>query len=206
MFYVFVQANILPGTTWKCFMRAAVDVHFNPLVSLAHALASKGLLCIRITCKGLNLTDRVKAYHEVWESFLSRKEFTVTKIFLAGKSAGAWAASSMARQLTAGSEQAVQGLVCLSFRLHPVGQTDHCQRSEDLLGLPKELPVLFLSGTADNMCEKNILENVITGLKSPATVQWIEGAGHGLAVEGRFEESVLDEINSRVMSWILERS
>lgn len=68
---------------------------------------------------------------------------------------GSRAASALARQLSGGSEDALQGLVCLSFPLHPPGLTHaHRQRSEDLRALPKEVPVLFLSGTADNMCEK----------------------------------------------------
>lgn len=72
-----------------------------------------------------------------------------------GRSMGARAASALARQLSGRPEDAVAGLVCLSFPLHPPGQTHtHRQRSEDLRGLPKEVPVLFLSGTADNMCEK----------------------------------------------------
>ncbi|XP_041721654.1 testis-expressed protein 30 [Coregonus clupeaformis] len=46
---------------------AGGDMNFKHLVSLAHALSSNGLLCLRFTCKGLNLVYRVKAYHAVWE-------------------------------------------------------------------------------------------------------------------------------------------
>lgn len=47
---------------------AGGDMNFKHLVSLAHALASSGFLCLRFTCKGLNLCYRVKAYHAVWVS------------------------------------------------------------------------------------------------------------------------------------------
>lgn len=47
---------------------AGGDMNFKHLVSLAHALASNGSLCLRFTCKGLNLAYRVKAYHAVWVS------------------------------------------------------------------------------------------------------------------------------------------
>lgn len=47
---------------------AGGDMNFKHLVSLAHALASGGVLCVRFTCKGLNLTYRVKAYRAVWVS------------------------------------------------------------------------------------------------------------------------------------------
>ncbi|XP_064832114.1 testis-expressed protein 30 isoform X1 [Oncorhynchus masou masou] len=252
---------------------AGGDMNFKHLVSLAHALSSNGLLCLRFTCKGLNLVYRVKAYHAVWEYLKNLEKFTIRNIFLGerclflsarcvekpagctdsdsvspvshvsvkqrtlqslmslwnatlarisstllsrdwtlarsilGRSMGSRAASALARQLSGGSEDALQGLVCLSFPLHPPGQTHtHRQRSEDLRALPKEVPVLFLSGTADNMCEKILLDDVLKEMKSPATVHWIEGGSHGLIVKGRAEESVLDEVNSHVVSWILEHT
>lgn len=47
---------------------AGGDMNFKHLVSLSRALASNGLLCLRFTCKGLNLGYRVKAYRAVWVS------------------------------------------------------------------------------------------------------------------------------------------
>lgn len=47
---------------------AGGDMNFKHLVSLAHALAADGFLCLRFTCKGLNLGYRVKAYRAVWVS------------------------------------------------------------------------------------------------------------------------------------------
>lgn len=68
---------------------------------------------------------------------------------------GCRAAASLARQLSDESEDAVQGVICLSFPLHPPAQTHaHLQRSEDLRGLPEHLPVLCVSGTEDNMCDR----------------------------------------------------
>uniref|UniRef100_A0A3Q2QFD7 Uncharacterized protein n=1 Tax=Fundulus heteroclitus TaxID=8078 RepID=A0A3Q2QFD7_FUNHE len=40
-------------------------MNFRHLVSLAHTLASGGFVCLRFTCKGLNLGYRVKAYNAV---------------------------------------------------------------------------------------------------------------------------------------------
>lgn len=47
---------------------AGGDMNFKHLVSLAHELASNGFLCLRFTCKGLNLAYRVKAYGAAWVS------------------------------------------------------------------------------------------------------------------------------------------
>ncbi|XP_061697057.1 protein O-glucosyltransferase 2-like isoform X2 [Syngnathoides biaculeatus] len=131
---------------------AGGDMNFKHLVSLAHCLASRGFLCLRFTCKGLNLAYRVKAYRAVWHYLKSLPNFTIKHTFFGGRSMGCRAAAALAKQLSDELEGAVQGLVCLSFPLHPPGQTDaHRQRSEDLRGLPESMAVLFVSGTEDNM-------------------------------------------------------
>ena len=45
---------------------AGGDMHFPPLVSLARALASSGVISLRFTCRALNLSYRVKVFHAVW--------------------------------------------------------------------------------------------------------------------------------------------
>lgn len=71
-----------------------------------------------------------------------------------GRSMGARAAVALGRHLCVKEEVRVQGLLCVSFPLHPPGQTHaHVKRSEDLRAL-SHIPVLFVSGTADNMCQQ----------------------------------------------------
>lgn len=53
---------------------AGGDMNFTHLVSLAHALASNGFICLRFTCKSLNLSYRVKVYQAVWVRHLKRDE------------------------------------------------------------------------------------------------------------------------------------
>ncbi|XP_062312494.1 testis-expressed protein 30 [Osmerus eperlanus] len=186
---------------------AGGDMNFKHLVSMAHAAASKGIVCLRFTCKGLHFAYRLKAYHAVWDYVQDLKQFTLRKIFICGRSMGSRVASALARQLSDGTKDTVQGLVCLSFPLYPPGQKHtHCQRSENLRGLPVEVPVLFVSGTRDNMCERTLLEDVVEEMTAPATVYWVEGASHGLTLKGRAEESVMDEVNSRVLSWVLQHT
>nr|XP_019945385.1 PREDICTED: testis-expressed sequence 30 protein isoform X2 [Paralichthys olivaceus] len=120
-----------------------------------------------------------------------------------GRSMGSRAAAALARQLSEGTEGAVQGVICLSFPLHPPGQTHtHRQRSEDLRALPEHVPVLFVSGTEDNMCDKVLFDTMVTELKAPTEVYWVKGGSHGLSVKGRSEESVIDEVNLQVITWI----
>ncbi|XP_056146070.1 testis-expressed protein 30 isoform X2 [Lampris incognitus] len=186
---------------------AGGDMNYKPLVSLARSLATNGCACLRFTCKGLNLVYRIKAYRAVWEYLKSQEKFPVGCLFLGGRSMGCRAAAALARQLTAETEDAVQGVVCLSFPLHPPGQTHkHSQRSEDLRGLPEQTPVLFVSGTEDNMCDRVLFDKVVKEMKAQVDVCWLEGGSHGLTVKGRDEESVLTEVNSQVVSWILRKT
>lgn len=186
---------------------AGGDMSFIHLTSIAHAAASNGIVCLRFTCKSLNLGYRVKAYHAVWNYLQNLQQFKLRNIFLCGRSMGSRVASALARQLSDGTEDAVQGLICLSFPLHPPGQKHvHHQRSEDLRGLPKGLPVLFLSGTKDNMCDRTLLEDVLKEMKAPATVHWVEGGSHGLTLKGRSEESIMEEVSSRVLTWVFQHT
>ncbi|XP_023695903.2 testis-expressed protein 30 [Paramormyrops kingsleyae] len=183
---------------------AGGDMNVKHLVSLAKAAAAAGLLCLRFTCKGLNLSYRVKAYTAVMEYLRNQEKFTLTSIFVGGRSMGARAAACLTNQLSTGVGDVPHGLVCLSFPLHPPGQTHtHRQRSEDLRSLAG-VPVLFVSGTADDMCQRSLLEDVTKHMKSPTTVQWIEGGSHGLVVKGRAEDEVLAQVNSCIVTWILE--
>ncbi|XP_024862665.1 testis-expressed protein 30 isoform X1 [Kryptolebias marmoratus] len=182
---------------------AGGDMNFTHLVSLARALASHGFLCLRFTCKGLNLPYRIKAYSAVWDYLKTLQKFTVKHTFLGGRSMGCRAAAALARQLRDESEDAVQGVICLSFPLHPPGQTHtHRQRSEDLRMLPEGVRVLFVSGTEDNMCDRDLFDGVLKDMKAQAEVFWLQGGSHGLTVKGRSEESVMEEVNSKVINWI----
>ncbi|XP_029315193.1 testis-expressed protein 30 isoform X2 [Cottoperca gobio] len=182
-------------------------MNFKHLVSLAHALASGGFLCLRFTCKGLNLGYRVKAYRAVWEYLKSLQKFTIKHIFVGGRSMGCRAAAALARQLSGESEDTVQGIICLSFPLHPPGQTHtHLQRSKDLRGLPEHMPVLCVSGTEDKMCDRVLFEGMVKEIKAQVEVFWLKGGSHGLTVKGRPEDSVLDEVNLQVITWMSKQA
>lgn len=64
---------------------------------------------------------------------------------------GSRAAASVTRQADQDNDSFIQGLICLSYPLHrPKLQTK--LRDEDLPFIKS--PVLFVSGTADEMCDK----------------------------------------------------
>ena len=83
---------------------------------------------------------------------------------------GSRAAASVIRQLSQDDDDDdfIQGLVCLSYPLHrPKLQSK--LRDEDLLFI--RCPVLFVSGSADEMCEK------VSTPVNPATKGQYEGIG-----------------------------
>ncbi|KAM7178843.1 testis-expressed protein 30 isoform 2-T3 [Macrochelys suwanniensis] len=165
---------------------AGGDMNFSHLVSLVAYLASCGLLCLRFTCKGLNIAYRTKAY----------------KTVVIGRSMGSRAAASVTRQISQDdNEDFILGLICLSYPLHrPKLQSK--LRDEDLFFI--KCPVLFVSGSEDEMCEKKILEGVASKMKTLKKIHWVEKANHGMAVKGRTADDIMMEISTQVFSWIKE--
>ncbi|XP_071663275.1 testis-expressed protein 30 isoform X2 [Patagioenas fasciata] len=239
---------------------AGGDMNFPHLVSLATYLASRGVLCLRFTCKGLNIAYRTKAFKTVVEYLKLSDDYKLSSVFLAGivslagaattshvangdtqpgaftgfswehgcldlvlvmpqillqkeegqsnrpcfsgRSMGSRAAASVIHQLSLeDDDDFIQGLVCLSYPLHrPKLQSK--LRDEDLLFI--RCPVLFVSGSADEMCEKQLLEGVASKMKAPKKIHWIDKANHGMAVKGRATDDVMEEINAQVFSWLRE--
>ncbi|XP_005510038.3 testis-expressed protein 30 isoform X1 [Columba livia] len=181
---------------------AGGDMNFPHLVSLAAYLASRGVLCLRFTCKGLNIAYRTKAFKTVVEYLKLSDDYKLSGVFLAGRSMGSRAAASVIHQLSLeDDDDFIQGLVCLSYPLHrPKLQSK--LRDEDLLFI--RCPVLFVSGSADEMCEKQLLEGVASKMKAPKKIHWIDKANHGMAVKGRTTDDVMEEINAQVFSWLRE--
>uniref|UniRef100_A0A672Q0W9 Testis expressed 30 n=1 Tax=Sinocyclocheilus grahami TaxID=75366 RepID=A0A672Q0W9_SINGR len=121
-----------------------------------------------------------------------------------GRSMGARTAVAVCNRMCDRQKDAVQGVLCLSFPLNVPGKPQtFVERSHGLHAL-SQTSVLFVSGTADNMCQQNLLQNVMLVMKSPSAVHWVKDANHGLAVRGRTEESVLEEVNSQIIAWVLQ--
>ncbi|XP_007666181.1 testis-expressed protein 30 [Ornithorhynchus anatinus] len=181
---------------------AGGDMNGPHLVSLAAHLASHGLLCLRFTCKGLNINYRTRAYASVLEFLKSSTEYKLTGVFLAGRSMGSRAAASLISRVGLGQEgDFIQGLICLSYPLHRPKQ-ERKLRDEDLFLIQD--PVLFVSGSADGMCKKTLLEKVTSKMRAPSKIYWVENANHVMAVKGRATNDILMEINKEVFSWIQE--
>ncbi|NWS63685.1 TEX30 protein, partial [Chunga burmeisteri] len=163
---------------------AGGDMNFPHLVSLAAYLASRGVLCLRFTCKGLNVAYRTKAFKTVVEYLKLSDDYKLAGVFLAGIGFIIYNFLSG----TASNDSVSRELYCYSAA---VDKPDLRSSVILLLVLPPGSTSGFLQGVASKM-------------KAPKKIHWIDKANHGMAVKGRTTDDVMEEINAQVFSWLKE--
>jgi predicted alpha/beta-hydrolase family hydrolase len=105
---------------------------------------------------------------------------------------------------TAASESpldGVRGLIFLSFPLHQPGKPE-TKRAEHLASVT--VPMLFLSGTRDELAEMDLLRPVCEKLGGRATLHAVDSADHGYKVLKRSrvsKEDVFAEMAGVVREW-----
>lgn len=55
-------------------------------------------------------------------------------------------------------------------------------------------------------CVQVLFEETVKEMKAGVDVFWLKGANHGLTVKGRTEDSVMDEVNLQVLTWLNKQS
>ncbi len=96
----------------------------------------------------------------------------------------------------------VNGLVFFSFPLHLPGRPD-TKRAEHLANIT--LPMLFLSGTRDELATLDLLEATIKGLGEHASLHLLDTANHSYKILKRSrstDEDVFAEMARETCSWI----
>ena len=94
----------------------------------------------------------------------------------------------------------VRGLVFFSFPLHPAGRPS-TERAEHLKKI--DIPMLFLSGTRDELAYLDLLEPVVKDLPS-ATLHLLDTADHSFKIQKTKRTNkgdVFDEIAQIVRDW-----
>jgi predicted alpha/beta-hydrolase family hydrolase len=156
------------------------------LVALADGLAAKGLNTLRCNLpyrqrkpSGPPSPSDAKHDQEGLRRALTlmRNEFS-GKAFLGGSSYGGRQAS----MLVAGESSLVDGLLLLSYPLHPPGRPAQMRTAH----FPQlQTPTLFISGTKDTFGSIEELEAAIKLIPANKKLVPIEGAGHGLAQKSK---------------------
>ncbi len=96
----------------------------------------------------------------------------------------------------------VAGLAFLGFPLHPAGKPSR-DRAKHLADI--KIPILFLQGTRDGLAELSLLEPVVEGLGSRATLHPVQAADHSFHVlksSGRNDREVMDEVLDAFAAWV----
>jgi predicted alpha/beta-hydrolase family hydrolase len=96
----------------------------------------------------------------------------------------------------------VRGLAFLGFPLHPADKpsTTRAAHLSDI-----RIPMLFLQGTRDDLAEMTLLEPVVKGLGSLASLHVVREADHSLHVparSGRNNREVMNEVLDALSAWI----
>lgn len=105
---------------------------------------------------------------------------------------------------TAASEsplEGVTGLVFFSFPLHPAGHPD-TKRAEHLSEI--DIPMLFLSGSRDELADRRLLEPVIKNLGKKATLHLLDTANHSYKIlkkTRKSDEDVFAEMARVIHAW-----
>jgi len=108
---------------------------------------------------------------------------------------------------TAQSEEPLEnvaGLVLFSFPLHLPGRPD-TRRAEHLANI--KIPMLFLSGTRDELATLDLLEPAIKKLGKHTTLHLIDTANHSYKILKKSrssDEDVFAEMAGKTLSWISE--
>jgi predicted alpha/beta-hydrolase family hydrolase len=117
-------------------------------------------------------------------------------LVLGGRSMGGRIASHLAAQ-----GEPCAGLVLLCYPLHPAGRPERLRTAH---WPALRVPLLFVQGDADDLCDLDLLERErrlhLGGADSRVHV--LAGADHDLRVPGRPHAQVLDEVVAVVAEWL----
>jgi predicted alpha/beta-hydrolase family hydrolase len=127
----------------------------------------------------------------------TREELSPELLIIGGRSMGGRAASMLAAD-----GFACDGLLLLAYPLHPAGQPQKLRDAH----LPSiHQPVLCLNGTRDELCRRDLMEDVLRRVGPNWRMHWLEGADHSFHVlksSGRTDAQVMDEVGDLARDWI----
>jgi predicted alpha/beta-hydrolase family hydrolase len=183
---------------------AGAGMSHRSMQAIADAFESRGLATLRFNFPfieaGKQRTDsQAVATSSIAEAAALARRRTALPLWLGGHSFGGRMASHAVLDLRLDPV----GLIFCSFPLHPPGKPN-VDRAAHLTSL--QHPLLFLSGTRDELAERHLLEGVVSNLPN-AELHWLDTADHGYRVLKRSRattEDVFAEM-ARVAREFIER-
>jgi predicted alpha/beta-hydrolase family hydrolase len=183
---------------------AGAGMSHRNMQAIAAAFERRGLATLRFNFPfieaGQSRTDSPQvATATIAEAFSAARERTVLPLWLGGHSFG----GRMASHAVVDRGLDPRGLIFCSFPLHPAGRPS-TSRAAHLP--PIQQPMLFLSGTRDELADRDLLKQVVAKLPN-AQLHWLETADHGYKVLKRTRtssEDIFDEM-ARITRAFIER-
>jgi predicted alpha/beta-hydrolase family hydrolase len=181
---------------------AGAGIRHRNMQALADAFAARGIATLRFDFpfieEGRKRVDPpAVATARIAAAFRSARERTRLPLWLGGHSFG----GRMASHAVLTEEIAPAGLVFCSFPLHAPGKPG-TERARHLTAI--RLPMLFLSGTRDDLATPTLLEQVVQPLPT-AKLHWLDTADHGYRVlkrERGDQAGVFDEMARETRAFI----
>lgn len=176
------------------------------IVTMSQGLAEAGFLTLRFNFlyreKGRRAPDPqhklVLTWQYVYEFLKGHPVYRANNIVVAGKSMGGRVAS----QMVADGLLPANRLIFLGYPLHPPGKKER-MRDAHLYNI--RIPMLFLVGTRDPLCDLVQLRSVLGRLEAPSDLEPIEGGDHSFRVRksaDTTQQEVYDGILVRTVDWL----
>ena len=173
---------------------AGAGMRHKSMQAIADAFERRGIATLRFEfpymAAGRNRVDSPEvATQAIAEAYAAAAERTKLPIWLGGHSFG----GRMATHAVVDRAVPAAGLILCSFPLHMPGKPD-TKRAQHLKAIAK--PMLFLSGTRDELAEAALLEPLVASLPT-AKLHWLDTADHGYRVLKRSRartDGVFDEM------------
>lgn len=140
----------------------------------------------------------VAAWAAAYRFLTEDSGWTVGEIIAAGKSMG----GRIASQMVAKNSLLVSRLIFLGYPLHRMG--DHSVLHDSHL-YDVNIPMLFVEGTRDTLCDMAALKGVLSRLKAPHDLFTIEGGDHSFHVPksaGMTDDEIYGRIVTRTVEWL----
>jgi len=193
-----------PLCTYVFAHGAGAGMHHSFMADLSQALAAQSVATLRYQFpymeRGSRRTDSPAVAQATVRAAVAAALGRLPKapLFAGGKSFG----GRMTSQAQAAEAMpGVRGLVFVGFPLHPAGKPG-IERAAHLAQVG--VPMLFLQGTRDELADLALLQGVVQGLGSKATLHLEDDADHAFHVRarsGRTDEQVLQSLAAAVVQW-----
>ena len=181
---------------------AGAGMQHASMQAIATAFELRGIATLRFDfpfmAEGRNRVDPpAVATAAIAAAYAAAAQRTPLPIWLGGHSFG----GRMASHAIVDRALPAAGLIFCSFPLHLPGKPD-TKRAQHLAAIRQ--PMLFLSGTRDELAKRELLEPLVASLPT-ATLHWLDTADHGYRVLKRQRtrtDSVFDEMAEAARGFI----